>query len=148
MIAVTDSLDKIALLSKGLIKEFLSTNTPTVPINMVIINWLKLPTKVSVTALILLPSFMYNTLPTYSPEPLGVFIAREMLNPDKIALNDRKKLMGWMWLINTFHLSASQLQLANMSSMTKIAFQPCSPWMPSFILSRELCKSGWWVMLL
>ena len=58
---------------------------------MVTIIWLKLPTMESATALNLLPSFKYTTLPTYSPTPLNVFNA--IACPVKMALNALKKEM-------------------------------------------------------
>ena len=48
------------------------------------ISWLMLPAMVSEMALSLFPSFMYNTLPMYSPTRLGVVTEKEV--PDKIAL--------------------------------------------------------------
>ena len=54
------------------------------------ISWLILPAMVREIAFSLFPSFMYKTLPRYSPTRLGVVTENEV--PDKIALNAVKKL--------------------------------------------------------
>ena len=54
------------------------------------INWLMLPVIVKEIAFNLFPSFMYNTLPRYSPTRLGVVTENE--TPDKTALNAVIKL--------------------------------------------------------
>lgn len=92
-----------------------------------------LPTNVSVIALIRFPSFTYKILPTYSPDPFGVFIAREILRPDKMARKDLKNEICCICLISVFHLSASKLQLASIRKITNTAFHACSPKREVFI---------------
>src|SRR5687767_12791843 len=62
---------------------------PASPIINVTINWLMLPVIVNEIAFSRLPSFIYNTLPKYSPTRLGVVTENE--TPDKTALKAVKK---------------------------------------------------------
>ena len=112
------------------------------------INWLILATNVSVIARILLPSFTYNILPTYSPDPFGVFIANETLKPDKIALKALKNEISCICFITARHFKASKLQLTNISRITNTAFHAWLPNKEDLICKNDSCQSFWCAIFL
>src|SRR5690606_27281136 len=98
---------------------------PVKPIISVMISWLILPVIVRDIAFSLLPSFMYSTLPRYSPTRFGVVTEKE--TPDNTARKAVKKSTCCTLLTASFHLKVSNDQLSSIRKNTATRFQIMLP---------------------
>ena len=100
-----------------------------------------LPAMVNEIALSRLPSFIYSTLPKYSPTRLGVVTENDV--PDKMALKEVKKLTCCILCIETFHLNASIPQLTIINRNTAIKLNNNGLPNEALIVCHDLSRSGW-----
>ena len=118
--------------------EIFKTITPIVPINIVTVSWLILPSMVSEIALKRCVSLTYMILPPYSPIRFGVSIV--MLHPAKTAFTDLENENLSNGDISRRHLAASMPQLKNINANTN---QNLASAQLYFICFQRNFRSGW-----